>query len=131
MAIVGRAAGWIGRAAEGASGLLVNKSTGGMSRLGKAGLVGAGVAGVASGLGDPDGPWRGSIFPNVQNAMFDDPNALQHLGSAQISTAIADSFRDDVSRPNDYYYGNGYNARARTGQPVSGDMVFGMYNLRR
>lgn len=107
----------------------------GRSKLVGGALLGIGAtAGVIGGLTDKDGPWRNEIIPGVQETLSGDPNALQNLASAAISTEIS-GYDEDVYRPAQYYYGEYFNAKPRANQrtnnPVQGDVVFGMYNLRR
>ncbi len=120
--MIGRAAGWIG-----------SHAGSGARRLGFGALVGgAVVAGGASAIMDKDGPWRGSIIPNVQSAAFGDPNAIQNMATGAIIAGVS---RDpnETNNPTNFYYGEPVNPQGMVDRPggPSGDLVFGMYNLRR
>lgn len=116
---VGRAAGWLGR----------------RGKLGTTALVGgAAIYGAGEAIMDPDGP-----YGNLQEDFMGDRNAIRASMRANIQTAIDRSDRWDMPGPVDNYFGNPVNvprmaAKNRsTGAttPVSGDVVFGLYNLRR
>lgn len=122
-----------------------------MTNEGNMPLIAAGAitAGAGAALMDRDGPWRGDIFPRAQEAITGDPNAIQNVAMGALSTAATGDMGttnefglEETGVPSSYYYGRpvnrnyygnheGFTARGRHGNPVSGDVVFGMYNLRR
>lgn len=98
------------------------------------GLLGtAATAGVARGLTDPEGTWRQDVYPTAQEIAFGNPRAVQDSMRAGLSAAMSSSPEEDVMLPGDYYYSRPVNLRGNksTNIPVSGEIVFGMYNLRR
>ena len=158
---IGRAAGWIGNKTAGGAARTVGavaQTAGGIAstRVGRGAILGGAVlAGVGSALGDKEGPYRGEMFPVAQEAWFGEPSAIQNMAAAGISTGVQDAFRDEplTTNPTNYYYGQpvnvgstGWNTpgvrqrdsgilsmQASSGRrnPVQGDIVFGMHNLRR
>lgn len=115
----GRAASWLGR----------------RPKIGAAAVVGgAALYGAGSAIMNPDGPWG-----EVQETTLGDRNAIRASVKANIQTAMDRSDRWDMPGPMDRYYGSPVDVprlaaknRRSSGSstPVSGDVVFGMYNLR-
>ena len=130
---VGKTAWWAAKPARAAG-----SAAGRRGMAGGAGAVGvimggAAVAGAGSAIMDREGPYAG-----LQEEMFGDRDAIRYSMQAGLKTAFDRGNRHDIEGPGDYYYGRPVDVPAiarRRGSgastPVSGDTVFGMWNLRR
>lgn len=94
---------------------------------------GAGVAGIGSAVVDREGP-----YGDLQEEVMGDRDAVRYMMQAGIRTAFSRDQRHNMPGPMEYYYGRPVNVSAMNERrssgitnPVSGDVVFGMYNLRR
>jgi len=119
----GRTASWLGRNAKRAGSSVRHGDV--LMPMAVAGIGVAAVGGATSGVLDREGPWA-----DVQEFAFGDPEALRASMKAGLSEMVSGS--DNVYGRNDSYYGRPISTDRDHGPaPVSGDMVFGMYNLRR
>lgn len=137
---VGKAAGWLGKkTARGAGKAAVGTARGTgravIGRRGGATAVMGGVAalGVGSAVLDREGP-----YAEMQEVAFGDRDAIRYSMKAGLNTAFDGSDKWDIQGTGDRYYGRpvdvpGMHKRRSSGSgtPVSGDVVFGLYNLRR
>jgi len=130
---IGRAAGLVGRgagqSATAPGRALLGGRRGGMFALGGT----AAVAGMATEVTDPEGP-----YGEFQEEIFGDRDAIRHSMRASLKTAFDNSDQHDIQGTNDFYYGRpvnvpGMERRRSSGSmtPVPGSVVFGMYNTRR
>lgn len=110
----GRAAAWIG-----------GKARDSMMPLAVGGIATAGVMGAGAAIMDREGPWA-----DVQEFAFGDPDAIRASLKAGVSDFMSRN-NNDVYGRNDVYYGQPVSTSSARTNPISGDMVFGMYNLRR
>lgn len=96
------------------------------------------MGGMAA-VGSAEGPYRQSIIPDMQEGMLGDPNALGNSMRAGLVSEITN--QNSNQGPDDYYYGRDVNPyamanranrkQARGQNPVSGELVFGLWNLRQ
>lgn len=98
----------------------------GRTPFGKAGVTalvgGSAAAGVVSGVLDRQGP-----YPSIAQDVLGDHRAFNASAKAAVLGAFSSN---TVSGTTDYYYGRSANPKRQRVAP-SGDVVFGMYNLRR
>lgn len=96
-------------------------------------LGGAAVLGAGSAIMDREGR-----YGDLQEQAFGDRDAIRYSMKAGLKTAFDPSTQYDRQGPMDYYYGRPVDpsaifSRRSSGSttPVSGDTVFGMFNLRK
>jgi len=118
----GRAASWLGRQGGKASRRTLGDS---FMPIAMTGIVGAGIYGGASAIMDEDGPWG-----DIQEQAMGDRGAIKASMKAGISN-IFNNPEEDILGRGDYYYGQATSTGRGGPLPVSGDIVFGQYNLRR
>jgi len=106
----GRAAGWLGRSA--------------VQPLAVAAIGGGALYGMSSAILDRNGP-----YAPLQEFVSGDPEMIRSSLKAGLHHAVTPD--NDVLGRGDYYYGQQVSPRARSTEPVSGNVVLGAYNLRR
>lgn len=132
MALIGRAARFVGR--RGAA--LGRRGAQGISSRPGPLIAGAAATGAVMGVAGGDSVYRREIFPDMQETFMGDRNAMNNMVRANI-WATFNQNPDEVRRPNDYLYGQPIDPQAMYNQrrapqapPVSGQVVWGMYNMR-
>lgn len=88
--------------------------------VGTAGAIGAGKA-----LINEDGP-----MGDVQESLYGSRQAYRGVMQGSIATSMNRN-EDSIGGGGDYYYGRYVDTSSGSNTPVSGDMILGMYNLRR
>ena len=91
------------------------------------------MVGTIGALTNPDEVWQKEVFPTAQEMAFGNPRMVQESMRAGLTAVLSSGAEEDTHIAGDYYYGRPVDLKANKtlGTPVSGEIVFGMYNLRR